>query len=391
MFSKKLSFIILGLLSLFSFGYFSKTNAEIISSTLTDTYTINLSGIHLNNVSGLNVKIKLPRKQADITTGVTFKGTGANVLLSTVTGPSAEEYTVSLVLTGMITDGKATITGKFIENSIIPGAEFLVTSITQDGGLDLTDLLTKEIIFSNSKATPTPTATPSATPSATATPSGSGGVTATPTPSASVSAQAQDIIDLIGEEGSDIDPSEIQEALADEDDAKASITASNSVQLKKNGLNKLYVRLNGSLGKGFTFREDRLSCVLVTFDAGDFLKVQNPVFSAPISSRFNRSAKYRFSKRVALSILPDSDGLKLLNNEIDTRKVSIAPICFAYEKARGDAALQDRANDRGKSVSSLSATEYLFGLLDAAPSIIFGDFIDVNLLAPKTADINTGK
>lgn len=390
MFSKKLSFIILGLLSLFSLGYFSKTNAEIISSTLTDTYTINLSGIHLNNVSGLNVKIKLPRKQADITTGVTFKGTGANVLLSTVTGPSAEEYTVSLVLTGMITDGKATITGKFIENSIIPGAEFLVTSITQDGGLDLTDLLTKEIIFSNSKATPTPTATPSATPSATATPSGSGGVTATPTPSASVSAQAQDIIDLIGEDGSDIDPSEIQEALADEDKANVIARSSSSLQLKKNGLNKVFVRLNGSLGKGFLFSdEDRLSCILISID--DFLKVQNPVFSAPLTSKSNRNVKYRFSKRVALSVLPDGDGLKLLNNEIDTKSVSLFPICFTYDKADGDKALQDAANRKGKLVSSLSGTEYLFGLLDAAPRIIFGDSIDVNLLAPKTADINTRK
>jgi hypothetical protein len=383
MFSKKINFIVLSLAVLFSFGYFSKSSAEIITSTLTDTYTINLNGIHLNNVSGLNIKVKLPRKQADITTGVTFTSMGANVLLSTVTGPSAEEYTISLVLTGMITDGKATITGKFIDNSIIPGAEFLVTSITQDGGLDLTNLLTTEIIFSNSKATPTPT--PTATPSATATPSDSGSVTATPTPSASISAQAQDIIDLISEDGSDIDPSEIQEALVDEGDATVTIKTADSIQLKKNGLNKLFGRLNGLLGKGFTSSfNDRVSCVVFSFPS--YLKIQNPVFSA--SARFNRNTKYRFSKRIAASILPDGDGLKLLSGEIDSTKVGVVPICFAYRKSDGDKALQNTANKKGKPIENFTATEYFIGILDGGADIIFGDLTEVTLLAPKAANVH---
>lgn len=390
MFSKKINFILLGLFSLFSFGYFSKTNAEIITSTLTDTYTINLSGIHLNNVNGLNIKIKLPRKQADITTGVTFKGTGANVLLSTVTGPSAEEYTISLVLTGMITDGKATITGKFIDGSIISGAEFLVTSITQDGGTDLTSLLTKEVVFSNSKATPTPTATPSATPN-------EENPIATPTPSATISQEAQEIIDLIVSENGEleIDPSEFQEALAGDESAKVKVTTAKNLQLKKNGLNKIFFRLNGSIGKGYTrsFDHNYISClalfgVLDNGTSSDFLKTQAPVFSAPIP-KGNSKTVFRFSKRGTISILPEDTGLELLSGGLDSVNILLLPVCLTYDKNEGEEALAQYARDKGKSVDSLNSTETLFGLLNIDSKIIL-DSTDIKLLAPKAADINSG-
>lgn len=393
---KQLNFIILGLILLFSFGYFSKSTAETIPSTNIDTYTINLSGSELNNVSGLNIKVTIPGKDADIKTGITFKATGASVLLSTVTGPSSEEYTISLVLNGMITDGKATITGKFEDNSIISGAQFLVTQITRDGGADITNLLTtKEVTFSNSKVTPTPL--PTATPSTTATPSP--GATTNPTPS-SVSAETQSVIDLITAENGEleVDPSDIQEALANKDEARLTVSANDTFQLKKGGLNRFYLRLSGSIDKGYINDNnlDQLACYVIPYDKSgeyavlpiDFLKIANPIFSVPIK---NNGSKYRFTKRAAVNLIPDGKGLQLLKNEISSLEFTLESACLLFNKKKEESALSSYASSKGKLISNLTLADYIDYFSRSSfqgVNIINSKIQDITIFAPKTADVN---
>lgn len=391
------SFIVIVLSLLFSVLNASKGSADIISSTNIDTYTINLSGSELNNISGLNLKIKIPGKKADITTGITFMGTGASVLLSTVTGPTSEEYTLSLVLTGMITDGKATITGKFIDNSIVNGAEFLVTSITRDGNSDLTSILTKEIIFSNSKATPTPTATPTST----TTPSSSPDSSPAPVSSSTPSTKADDIVDLItSEDGElDIDPSSIEENLAEDNDAKLLVSFPSTLQLKKEGLNKIYLRLQGAIDKGFINNSmlNQFSCYVFPHSADpeeidsspDFLKLSNPVFSIPISQN---GSNFRFARRVAVNVLPDGGiGTSLLKGELGYYDVQFKGLCTVFDRDSQDGKLRDYANTLGKTVNSLTVSDLYFYFLvknkdsDGIKFIFIDDnsSVDLTLLAPE--------
>lgn len=357
--------------------------ATITSSTL-DTYTIKLTGNDLNNVSGLNITVKLPRKQADITTGVTFSGMGATTLLSTVTGPTGEDYLISLVLNGMITDGKATITGMLVDGSIINGAEFLVTGITRDGGTDLTSLLTVDISFSNSKATPTPS--PSATPVATSTPASTPVVTATP-----VSEAVQNIIDIIDPNGeTEISAEDIQTALDNSSIKEFALTASKTVQLKKNGLNKIYVRMNGLFKKDFPAKY--LHCYLFSDNIGgeqptnNFITSPAPAYFANLSSV--SGAKYRFTKRVGLSVLPNpgTDGEKIIKGEIDSISLDITAYCYATDKN-----LDQYAKSIGVKVPDLTFTNisnyaFPYNVLPTANVALFGNQVDVKILAPKAAD-----
>lgn len=159
------------LLLIFFLGCISKCEAKPILSTALDTYTITLNGNTLNEVSGLNVFIKLKDNKAAIGSSITFSSQGATSLLSAVTGPEQDQFTVTVTLNGKITNGQATLTGKFVEGSILSGAEFEVIKIERDGGTDITNLLTIEIDFKNSQValTPTPTPKPSSTPSPTPT------------------------------------------------------------------------------------------------------------------------------------------------------------------------------------------------------------------------------
>lgn len=392
------------LVALLAFSFNLKSKAEIIPSTQIDTYTINLTGSELNNVTGLNLKIKLPSKKADITTGITFKGTGANVLLSTVTGPNAEEYTVSLVLTGMITDGKATIVGKFVEASIVKDAEFLLTSITRDGGTDLTSLLTKEITFSNSKATPTPTptATPSPTASSSATPTDSDSPSNEPTPSASVVAVAESIVDLIVNENGelDIDPSELGETIANKNEANLSIALPSSIQLKKNGLNRIFLRLTGSIDREFIKDSNlnQLSCYVfprkliidsdghVDYVPAGFLQLSNPIFSVPIPKT---GSKFRFSKRATVNVVPGGEGTKLLNNELGYFDVGFDNFCLIFNKESEEGKLRDYANSKGQSVNSLTADQlyeyFLFNDFSGIKTLVSKNYSseETTLLAPE--------
>ena len=165
----KLSIVLLLILFL---ECISKCEAKLIPSTDLDTYTITLNGNTLNEVSGLNIFIKLKDNKAAIVPNITFSSQGATSLLSAVTGPEQDRFTLTITLNGKITNGQATITGKFVEGSILSGAEFEVIKIERDGGTDITNLLTTQINFSNSQVvlTPTPSSTPSPTPSPTPNP-----------------------------------------------------------------------------------------------------------------------------------------------------------------------------------------------------------------------------
>ncbi|MBI1858313.1 MAG: hypothetical protein HYR97_04285 [Candidatus Melainabacteria bacterium] len=148
--NKKIKLFSVVLFLLLFIGYISKCNADTIPSTDIDTYKITLNGDVLNDVAGLNIFIQIKDNKASIKPNVTFSSQGAIAILSSVTGPQADQFTISLALSGNITNGQGVINGNFVEESILPGAEFSVIKIERDGGVDITSSLTKQIEFINS-------------------------------------------------------------------------------------------------------------------------------------------------------------------------------------------------------------------------------------------------
>jgi len=155
--NKKIKFVSVILFLLLSVGYISKCNADTIPSSDINSYKITLNGDILNQVAGLNIFVQIKDNKANIQPSVTFSSQGAIAILSSVTGPQADQFTISLALSGNITNGQGVINGNFVEGSIIPGAEFSVIKIERDGGVDITSSLTKQIEFINSVVEEEPT------------------------------------------------------------------------------------------------------------------------------------------------------------------------------------------------------------------------------------------
>ena len=161
--SRFFSFILVSLV-FFLTGFYECKAKMIPTSPNPDaeSYAITLQGNELNNVSGLNITVKLNDNKAKIKPSVTFSAKGATVLLSTVTPLNLDNYVISLVLNGKISDGKATISGKFIAGSIAPGAEMNIIKVERDGGADITSLLITDVTFTSPAPviSPTPTEEP---------------------------------------------------------------------------------------------------------------------------------------------------------------------------------------------------------------------------------------
>ena len=132
-------------LNLLSLRVFSQTSAL-------DTYTITLSNkdgkTSLNSpTTALNITVA-PGGQgvSGLDTGVSFKANGAIGLLTDV---NLTKNLITVVWSGGISDGKATITGKLKQgNTVAPN--FTVVKIEKDGGVDVTADLNIKVELSSS-------------------------------------------------------------------------------------------------------------------------------------------------------------------------------------------------------------------------------------------------
>ncbi len=122
------------------------------SAGLLDTYTITLTNkdgkTSLGNpTSGLNIKVA-PGGQgvSGLDTGVSLKATGAVGLLTNV---DSTTNVITVVWSGGISDGKATVTGMLKQgNTVAPN--FTVTKVEKDGGKDITEDLNVVVNLSSS-------------------------------------------------------------------------------------------------------------------------------------------------------------------------------------------------------------------------------------------------
>ena len=147
------------------------------------TFTISLNGSALNTTSALNITINFTEGSAQLDSGATFKANGAAQLLTDV---NATTNVITVVWSGSITDGKATVTAKLKPGSISGSPKITVTKVEAAGGKDITSQVTSVVSQNISQPTPEPTPTPEAT-------------TPTPTPTPKVEANKPSI-DLTGPE-----------------------------------------------------------------------------------------------------------------------------------------------------------------------------------------------
>lgn len=149
-----------------------------------DTYTITLTNksgkTSLNSpTSALNIKVA-PGGQgvSGLDTGVSFKATGATGLLTNI---DSMTNVITVVWSGGISDGKATITGMLKQgNTIAPN--FTVTKVEKDGGEDITENLNITVNLSSSVPVSSSSSSSSGSVSSS---SSSGGGTTTSTSSSS--------------------------------------------------------------------------------------------------------------------------------------------------------------------------------------------------------------
>ena len=155
-----------------------------------DTYTITLTNksgkISLNSpTSALNIKVA-PGGQgvSGLDTGVSFKATGATGLLTNI---DSTTNVITIVWSGGISDGKATITGMLKQgNTIAP--DFTVIKIEKDGGKDITGDLNIAVNLSSS----VPVSSSSSSSSGSVSSSSSSGDTATTSSSSGGSISSND-------------------------------------------------------------------------------------------------------------------------------------------------------------------------------------------------------
>ncbi len=139
----------------------TKANAQSISS---DIFTITINGAALNATNGLNITVSFTGGTAELDKGVSFKANGAAQLLTDI---NSATKLITVVWTGAVTDGKATITGKIKAGSKTGNPTLSVVKVEAAGGKDITTSVTSQATISSSTPTPTPSATPSPIPSAT--------------------------------------------------------------------------------------------------------------------------------------------------------------------------------------------------------------------------------
>lgn len=165
---KKYSFAILNVL-VFVFiligFYFNNSFGQGTPTTTPDSYSITLNGSSLNSAKALNITFNITGGAAELESGFTLKATGASILLSNV---DAVNKIITVVFTGLVTDGKVTISGKLKAGSVTGSPILSIVKVAKDGDVDLTSGLTIEPLLSQAPAsTPTPTPTPEATPTPT--------------------------------------------------------------------------------------------------------------------------------------------------------------------------------------------------------------------------------
>lgn len=163
-----------------------------------DTYTITLTNksgkTSLNSpTSALNIKVA-PGGQgvSGLDTGVSFKATGATGLLTNI---DSMTNVITVVWSGGISDGKATITGMLKQgNTIAPN--FTVIKVEKDGGEDITENLNITVNLSSS----VPVSSSSSSSGSVSSSSSSGGGTTTSSSSGEFISAKEPSITLSGPE-----------------------------------------------------------------------------------------------------------------------------------------------------------------------------------------------
>ena len=137
--------------------------AEMNTSPV-DTFIISINGNALNTTQALNLTVALDNSGlAELPTTVNLKTSGAAQLLSEI-----KNNVITVLWSGSITDGKATITGKFKPGTVVGNPTLTVTKVEAAGGINITNSVAVVITTLNSQAalaTPTPSPSPSASPS----------------------------------------------------------------------------------------------------------------------------------------------------------------------------------------------------------------------------------
>lgn len=146
-------------------------NSEAKAQTSSqETFTITLNGTALNATNALNITVSFAGGTAELDKGVSLMANGATQLLTDV---NSTTKLITVVWTGTITDGKATISGKIKAGSKTGNPTLSVVKVEAAGGKNITTSVTSQATILSPTTVPTPTPMPSATPSATpeATPS----------------------------------------------------------------------------------------------------------------------------------------------------------------------------------------------------------------------------
>ena len=331
--------ILVSFMFFFILGSLNICKAEIITSTKLDTYLISLKGDVLNDISALNLTLFVPSKGVDITPSISLSANGASALLSSVTGPDAERYTLSVVLNGMITDGSATITGKLIEESIVKDAEFLITKVERDGGIDITDKLDISIVFNDTDFVSEKEGEEGEEQEDPEEANNGNEDIVSEEPDTNTSPPEVSIVDVLLDDNPDIDPDEIEKVIAKENEANLSVRINQNVILKNKGLNKAYYRVSGSIDKHFAFDGSlnriacyadafQLSMAFLGFEKVPYMKSKSPILSGRLGKT---GTKYRFSKRGAINIYPDGEGKDLFEGKADYTHVYLLVSCILFE------------------------------------------------------------
>ena len=361
-----------------------------------DSYTISLKGDVLNAVSGLNLVVRINNNKADIKPSVSFSSMGATTILSSVAGPEGDQFTITLALNGTITDGQATISGKFVENSIAPAAEINIVKVTRDGGADITSQLTTGITFT------IPASSNSSTSGSTGSSSSSGSISSSSSSSGSTASNdaSQLLVNYLIGDGDETALQLLNSESAEPDfiDANAdsfSVKATNNFQLKPRGLNRYFVTLDGVLNtKGTEY--DALTCLVTSriknlpenliqtlFSSNFFAPVTpNLTVKFPIN-RF----KFRFRKIIKIPFLPKGDGITILNNTDSKASYDglILAACVAYNS--NDPVLVDYLGQNKIKRSDIN----IFTIFRALPSnkySLLDSEKQFTVTPPKVANVN---
>lgn len=157
---------------LFVFLFFltsNVVNAQTSTESEIDSIDISLTGNALNTTSALNVTVLVNSGTAQLEKPITFMGTGATLILTEV---DAASNLVTVVWSGTITDGKATIKVKVKKGSVTGAPVFSVSSVKAAGDVDISTQVNSTV--TTTTAVPLGSATPSAFPTETPSPTLSG-------------------------------------------------------------------------------------------------------------------------------------------------------------------------------------------------------------------------